>query len=152
MRKGSIVAALITFAIGLFLVVQSNKLPAGFSGALGADIFPRWLGVGIMLLSLVQLLSEFVPSLRSPGSIAWPEGRWRNQVVCVGTSTFVYLCSLDILGFSLATLLIVAALVRILGGYRWLPTLGIAVLSAALCTVIFKFWLEVQLPGGLLGI
>lgn len=151
MRQGNIVSALITFALGLFIVIQSNKLPAGFAGTLGADVFPRWLGTGIMALSIFQVISEFFPKLKSSGPIAWPQGKWRNQVLYVAMSIIIYLSVLDIVGFSLGTFLLVAALVRIFGQYRWLTILGVALFSATLCTTVFKIGLEVQLPNGLLG-
>ena len=152
MRQGTIVSALVTFAVGLFLVIQAGELPAGFSGTLGADVFPRWLGIGIMALSLIQIIFEFFPKLRSQGGIAWPEAKWGKQVIYVALAIIVYLAALDFLGFSLGTFLLTVFLIRILGQYKWLTILGVSLLSTALCTTVFKIWLDVQLPGGLLGL
>lgn len=152
MRNGNIVAAFVTMLLGIFIVSHASQLPAGFGNSIGPGVFPRWLGLIIAGLSVIQIIMEFFPNLRSSGQIAWPEGKWKKQVLSVCLAVFLYLLSLDIVGFTIGTFLLVVAMIRILGQYGWIKVLALAVFSAALCTTIFQVWLEVHLPTGLLGI
>jgi hypothetical protein len=61
-----------------------------------------------------------------------------------------YALTLESLGFIVATIVSVAAILRFAERYSWLVTLGIAAGAAAACHVLFGIWLGAILPAGTL--
>jgi Tripartite tricarboxylate transporter TctB family len=58
--------------------------------------------------------------------------------------------TLQSLGFVVATIVSVAAILRFAERYSWVATLAIAIGAAAACHVLFERWLGAILPSGAL--
>jgi hypothetical protein len=61
-----------------------------------------------------------------------------------------YALTLQSLGFVVATIVSVAAILRFAERYSWTVTLAIAIGAAAACHVLFERWLGAILPSGTL--
>lgn len=151
MRAGNVIASLLTIGLGLFMVMEAGKMNIGFTGELHAGVFPRLLGIGFMLLGALQFLQECRSTASSQGTIPWPAGEYRRRVVAIGTAVLAYLVILPWLGFALTTFLFTVFSIKILGTYQWLLPIAVALLTAGLSTLVFQIWLDLRLPGGLLG-
>lgn len=151
MRTGNMVAALATVVLGLFMAIEAGNMNIGFTGGLHAGIFPRLLGFGLGLLGVIQLLQELRLASAGGGGIAWPQGRYRRQLLAVSAAVIGYLLAITWLGFAVTTWVFSLAVIRVLGDYRW-PMVGFAALvTAGLSTLVFQVLLDLKLPGGWLG-
>lgn len=151
MRSANIVAAIVTLALGVFMVFEAGRMHSGFGGGLNPGVFPRLLGSGLVVLSVIQLAAEFVPRFASIGGAGWPRGKDGVRVLLVGAALITYLVAMEYIGFTVATFLLVLFLVHLLGSFKWPVKLAAAVFSTALCTTVFQYWLDLKLPGGFLG-
>jgi putative tricarboxylic transport membrane protein len=150
MRTANLVAALLTVALGLFMVAEAGKMNTGFTAGLHAGIFPRLLGLGLALLGSFQLVQQLRPAADHT-RISWPNGRYRWQLLVISSAVIGYLVAIPLLGFALTTLLFSLIVIRVLGDYRWPTIAGAAFLTAGISTVVFQVWLDLKLPGGWLG-
>jgi len=64
----------------------------------------------------------------------------------------LYAISIDWLGFLTVTLLVLFTLFKAIGELSIKVSLGGAILTAAVAYLLFKVWLNVQLPVGPLGV
>lgn len=151
MRAGNFVAALLTIGLGLFMVIEAGKMNIGFTGELHAGIFPRLVGIGFLLLGTLQLFQECRSVTSSQGRIPWPAGEYRQRAAAIGSAILVYLLALPWLGFGLTTFLFTVFCMKVLGNYQWALPVAIALLTSGLSTLVFQVWLDLRLPGGLLG-
>ncbi|HEY8370646.1 MAG TPA: tripartite tricarboxylate transporter TctB family protein [Thermodesulfobacteriota bacterium] len=147
MRRAETVAALATLAFGTFVVVQARALEDPGLDAIGPGAFPAVLGLVIAACGVVLLVQALAPRRREAEGDAEPPTRF--GVLAVALALLVaYARSLEWIGFSLATVLFVAACLALLGvrSLARLVVTGIAVSLAV--TVVFGRLLGVDLPAG----
>lgn len=65
---------------------------------------------------------------------------------------FVYILTVRWVGYPVATVLFLTALLRFTGNVRWPLGIILGLLVAASTFFIFKIWLNMPLPTGLIGI
>jgi hypothetical protein len=99
----------------------------------------------------------FIKSTCSPPSVARePLGGdkrlWHNKSVATVVIMFLYAITIDWLGFLTVTLVILFILYKAVGHLSLKVSLGGAILTAAIAYLLFKVWLNVQLPVGPLGV
>jgi len=92
-----------------------------------------------------------VPTPGTPGETNEPEGLWPGRVgaVRVASVTVVLLAVaylLDLVGFQLTMLAMVAVLLRTLGRQRILVTAAVSIVASFAVYFVFARWLGVQLP------
>ena len=152
MRKGNIVSSLIIIALGVFMIMEARNMHSGFGGGLSPGVFPTLIGYAFAVLGAIQLAWEFIPRFKSQDEVNWPEGEWRKKVLCMMGGILVYMSIIEVVGFALATLLLVIWALKILGSYKWQVNIGLGVLVAGICTLVFQVLLDVNLPVGWFGI
>ena len=152
MRKGNIGSSLIIIALGIFMIMEARNMHSGFGGGLSPGVFPTLIGYAFAVLAAIQLVWEFIPRLQSQEKANWPEGEWRRKVLCMMGGIVVYMSIIEEVGFALATLLLVIWSIKILGSYKWQVNIGLGVLVAGVCTLVFQVLLDVKLPVGWFGI
>ena len=152
MRKGNIVSSLIIIALGVFMIMEARNMHSGFGGGLSPGVFPTLIGYAFAVLGAIQLAWEFVPRLKSQEEVNWPEGEWRKKVLYMMGGILVYMSIIEVVGFGLATLLLVIWALKVLSSYKWRVKIGLGVLVAGVCTLVFQFLLDVKLPVGWFGI
>lgn len=151
MRSGNIVAALLTAALGLFMVAEAGKMNTGFKAGLHAGVFPSLLGLGLTFLGACQLMLALRPAVAGQVRISWPCGRYRRQLLVIAAAIIGYLAALPWAGFALTTLIFSLLVIRVLGDYSWPVSAGAALLMASMSTLVFQVWLDLKLPAGWLG-
>ena len=152
MRKGNIGSSLIIIALGIFMIMEARNMHSGFGGGLSPGVFPTLIGYAFAVLGAIQLAWEFVPRLKSQEEVNWPEGEWRKKVLYMMGGILVYMSIIEVVGFGLATLLLVIWALKVLSSYKWRVKIGLGVLVAGVCTLVFQFLLDVKLPVGWFGI
>jgi hypothetical protein len=112
----------------------------------GARLLPAVLGLALGLLGAAHLAG---PALDPP---AWPDAEGRRRLLLVAIVLAFYVFGLPTLGFPAATALFVLVLLRALPRYSWVKAGLVAGAIALGSQLVFRRWLGLPLPSGLLGL
>jgi hypothetical protein len=113
----------------------------------GARLLPL-----LVALALLALGAAHVATRRAavPSGVA-DAGRDTRRVVLVVATLAAYVLAMPSVGFPAATATLVFVLVRALGGYRWWASAALGLAAAVVSHVVFRVWLGMPLPDGLLA-
>lgn len=124
-------------------------LPFGSAARPGPGIFPVGVGVVLVVASIVVLLERRDPEQgEQEARVELPGGRNLYRLIGLFVMFTVYAILAPILGFAIATFIVVSAMVRILSSKGWLWCVAIGAGVAVLAHVTFVEWLRVTLPSG----
>jgi putative tricarboxylic transport membrane protein len=156
-RRRDLGAAAVLLAFGLFAVIQARGLRFGTVVAPGPGFFPLCLAATLGLTSLALFVSAWrgqgapggAPG--APGDAVASDARG-PRFAMIGTlaALLVYALVLERLGFLLATFGLLVFLFKALQRQSWPVAVGGAIATALVSYLVFKIWLGVNLPGGLL--
>lgn len=148
MRRRDLGAAAVLLAFGLFAVTQARGLRFGTLAVPGPGFFPLCLAAALCLTSLALLVSAWrgVPGESAASVVVG------SRFAMAGTLTalFVYALVLEWAGFLLATCALLLFFFKALQRQSWVVAVGGAVATSVVSHLVFKVWLGVNLPGGLL--
>jgi len=136
--------ALILF--GLFIVITATLIPnPHLENDVGPRMFPYIAGIGLIICGVgvtLQKAEESKPYLTSEG--------WKRLMVMAGVVVLYAIC-LSILGFLIATPIILYISIRILGmnPKAYFKTATVSVCVTAVVYVVFEKLLTVMLPSGM---
>jgi putative tricarboxylic transport membrane protein len=140
-------SALFWLAIAVFVCLEGfTHLKLGNLRSPGPGFFPFWGGLLLGALSLILLVRSLRVRERF-GSVAIP---WPALLLVLG-ALLGYLLFLETVGFVTVTFLFLLVLFRF-GKTGWIKSGGWAVIATTVAYVLFRFWLQVQLPRGPLGL
>ena len=145
MREGG--AAVVLLAFGLFALSQALRLRFGSVAAPGPGFFPVCLAVAVCLASAGLLVRAW----RMAPSDTTAAARAVRSSTVVGTlgALLVYALVLEQLGFLLATFALLLFFFKALQRQRWTVAVGGSVVTSLVTYLVFRVWLGVNLPGGL---
>jgi putative tricarboxylic transport membrane protein len=149
-RRRDLGAAAVLLAFGLLAVTQACGLRFGTIVAPGPGFFPLCLAVAFSLVSLGLL----VRAVRMPAGEARASGgdaAGRAKVVGTLGGLMVYALVLELVGFLVATFALLLFFFTALQRQRWFVALGGSLVTAVATYLVFKVWLGVNLPSGLLS-
>jgi hypothetical protein len=133
----------VLIALGAMSVFEALRVRDDW---LGARLAPAAVGVALALLGVAHLLR---PGLERP---AWPDPAGRGRVLFVFGALVLYVAGLPFLGFLPASALFILVLLRALGTFSWAATIGLAAAIAIASHLVFRRWLGMPLPPGILGL
>ena len=146
MKASDIGSSIFLMALAGFMVWQSEKLSLGRPLAPGPGFFPFCLG--LLLIGIALII--FVQGLRgSPG--VRETGLKRGRVVLALAALFAYQFLLEPLGYLLSTFLLMFLFLKMMAKKAWWFVPAVACLISLSSYILFKIWLKVFLPSGLLG-
>ena len=136
---GLVCAASFRMGIGSFQVPGPGLLPLLAAGAVG-------------LLALLLIVTGTLKKEKG-GRIGelWTGTTWK-KVVLVSASLLIYALVLTRLGFLIGTFGLMTLLFGVLGRSRWWIRVIVALVTVLAAYALFRVWLDVQLPKGLLGL
>jgi putative tricarboxylic transport membrane protein len=148
-RRRDLAAAAVLLAFGLFATIQALSLRFGTVAAPGPGFFPLCLAMALCLagLGLIVEALRTVPA-EAVGSSA---GARHFAVAATLVSLLIYALVLEWLGFLLSTFGLLLFFFRTLQRQSWLVVVTGSLATSLLSYLVFKTWLGVNLPGGLLG-
>jgi len=147
------VGGLILFLFGTGTTLLALQLPIGSFRAPGSGLFPLILGVALMGLAAAHLLQLRLAARGAAPAPAPAGGRGSlSRVLAFVAAVAAATALLGPLGYPLVSLLLLAALLRILGLRPWWTAVAIALGTAAAAYVLFVRWLQIPLPRGWLGL
>nr|PZN81366.1 MAG: hypothetical protein DIU57_13570 [Pseudomonadota bacterium] len=147
------VIGLIVTALSLGLLVQSLSLPQLPLTPIGPGFYPR-IVLGLLALAGVVLFIQDVMANRAEsstdGEVQSPPGFWRVPLLFGIVAAYIFL--LPILGYRLATILFVLALMPAIEWpttiRAWATVIAISVATSLVSHLAFERYLLVLLPRG----
>ncbi len=132
------------FGLSLLVVWESLRVELGTLSEPGSGFLPFCVGLALCALSIVLIYRGWkVREARKPHSL---------RVVLALVSLFVFSLVLDILGFVVATFLLVGTLFHLGQPRRWWILIGMSALVTLAAYVVFGVFLGVYFPRGFLGL
>jgi len=130
------------------VVVIVGSIRAGINwGAEGprAGFFPFYIGLFILLSSMVNLFSAFFDLPRDQVFAEWGQ---LKRVVSVIIPTAVFVTVIPIIGIYISSMMLIALFMRWLGKYRWLVIAAVSIGVPLVTFIVFETWFLVPLPKG----
>lgn len=153
MRRYDLISSLVFLVLGVVIAASAVRINVGTFREPGSGLFPLITGIlmsviagGIFVNSCLQSLS----ATRHP--LGKDKRLWHNKSVATVVIMLLYAVAIEWLGFLTVTLVILFVLFKMVGELSARASLGGAVLAAAAAYLVFKVWLNVQLPVGPLGL
>ena len=153
MKKGDLIYSAIGMGLSLWLILESQKFAYASKFGIGPGFFPFWLGIILAAFSLFRFILCFKEKYdaeeikpRLPG---W-RALGRLGLIMLIMAGFALVMSS--LGFIVTVFLFVSVILFTLEGDSFLKSIFYGVMFSAAVFLIFRYWLEVDLPSGLLGI
>jgi len=165
------IEGLVIFIVAIGYLWEAENVPSFYQmpGVPGPTTFPWVLGVVFALSGLWLAIAPMslvaarraraagrgaAPSSTapvpppSPGVLTTIAGDW--HFYCMWAAILAYLCSMPTIGFPVATGVLLAAFIALLGERRWALVAGLAVGITAVIYLLFSMGLHVRLPLGVL--
>jgi putative tricarboxylic transport membrane protein len=152
MRKGDRAFGLICLAVSIWLLIEASRFDylTEFTPGPGFALF--WLGI---ILGLFSLYMIFNASRRKGGKEddkrILPERKSLQRIGLIFLILTAFTVLLMPLGFLLSTWALVFALLYLLEGYSISKSIFYSILFSGISFLIFQYWMETELPKGLLG-
>jgi putative tricarboxylic transport membrane protein len=153
MRRYDTWAAVFLSAVGVLATVEARKLNPGEFGRPGPGFFPFYLALIFTIVSLA-LIFQFLRSAASEQAAAQRFTRTgrAEKVLATLAGLIVYAFVLEWLGFLLSTLILMLFLFKAIDPLAWPAAIGGSLATSLVSYVVFKIWLQIALPAGLLGL
>jgi putative tricarboxylic transport membrane protein len=153
MRRYQISSAGFLLLLGAFFCFEARTLAIGRIVQPGPGFFPFWLGLALVILSLALIGKGFHERIEaaSVSQGLWKGLRWEKVIFSLG-ALLLYAFFLESLGYILSTFLLMFFLFRTIEAQRWPVVILGSVITSFVTYILFRLWLQVQLPMGLWGI
>ena len=151
MRRSEFFGSIFLLIFSLFVCREAYKLSLGPPGAPGPGLVPFLLGTILFVLSSIYFFKTLRALRQEQEIYLWRGLRWR-KVILVYAILFSYALLLEKGGFLLCTFLFLMSLFQWVDKQRWYWVYGGSLAITLLCYAVFKIWLKIQLPVGLLRI
>lgn len=150
MNKAETLAGVLFAALGIFMLVESFKVPYLIEGVPGPSFLPRWIAFGLVATGVVLALRTAFPRFAKVDPPEWPAARgWARVALMLGALTVSFI-ALETLGFLVTTTAFIAVVIYGLGVRSWLMIASVPLLAALVLYAVFAVWLQVPLPKGIL--
>ena len=147
-RSARLVGFTVLGALGVYALIVAINLGLWRGRSPGEGLFPFITAAGMIVFSIAGATI----ALRAPRD-ATQDAPERTQAWRMGfyvAALLFYALMLESLGFIVATIVSVAAILRFAERYSWIASLALAIGAAAACHVLFGLWLGAILPTGTL--
>jgi putative tricarboxylic transport membrane protein len=144
---GDLVENLVWIALAVGVSVNGIRLGLWTPAGPGSGFMPFLAAVMIAAISLTRL----VVTPKRPRGPFWPDpGGAKRVILCVGALSAMA-ALMPVLGFFVASLLVMGFLMRLTSTYRLPAVIALAVFSSLVIYGLFHSLLGVQLPRGIVG-
>jgi putative tricarboxylic transport membrane protein len=150
-RHRELLISMIWLAISIAICIGSVRLDLGRLSVPGPGFFSFLCGavMGIMALVIfVQAIRSQSDDLAKP-IISNPRGFLKMTYGFI--ALVLYAVVMEYIGFALSTVLFMGFFLRVVVAQKWRVVFACSIIPTICAYLIFKSWLDVQLPGGFLG-
>ncbi len=153
MKKADQWSGILLLVIAGFICWGSLSLSYGHIHNPGPGFYPFWLGIilGAMAMGLVLKTTRQKEGARALRAILSEKVRWQ-KVLWVLIALVLYGCLMNIFGFLIVTLFLMAFLLRFIEPQPWKSVIGWTLIGSLGCYLVFEVWMKLRLPKGFLGI
>jgi putative tricarboxylic transport membrane protein len=153
MKKGDRVFGLVCLGVSIWLLIEASRFDYLTEFTPGPGFAPFWVGVILGLFSLYLILNA---SRRKGGKEdekrILPERKSLQRIGLIFLILTAFSILLMPLGFLLSTWALIFALLYLLEGYALFKSIFYSLLFSGISFLIFQYWMETELPKGLLGL
>jgi hypothetical protein len=149
LKKIDIVAALILLGLSTLVVTETWDLPYWARFTPGPAFAAIWVAAAGFLIGLTLL----VQALRSTSSepVGWPDRTGARQVTLGAAALWILLVMIPWLGTGVAGLIFVAFFLLAVARRPLIPSLFTSVFTVVMIETVFRVWLNINLPQGVIG-
>ena len=151
MKRSNIIIAITLLGLSGYVLIESMRLGFGGLRTPQAGFFPTILSAVLAVLSLVLLGQATKEKEERASPFRLGPASWRRIALAVGV-LLSFGFSVDFLGYSLSSFLLIAILLRAIEPMRWSLIIIIALSTAVISFGIFGWLLQTPLPTGIFGI
>ncbi len=153
MRRYDLISSLAFVICGVAIAAGSLPINVGTFRDPGPGLFPFITGILMCLIAGGVFAFSWLQSGSAAGEAPRADKRlWHVKSVTTVAILLIYAIAFEWLGFATDTFLVLLILFKAIGGLSLRASLGGAILTAAIVYLVFKVWLNVQLPAGPLGL
>ncbi len=150
-RERDRISSLVWLVLALGICIGSFKLSLGAIHRPGPGFFSFLAGAILGILSfLVFIQQSFKGHPADERKCFWPNPQRSLKMTFVIIALILYAIGMNYLGFFISTLLFLGFLMGGVESQRWMVVLTWSILTTVFSYVIFQYWLNVQLPRGIL--
>jgi len=149
-KRYDLISGLFWFLCSALMIIGSFHLPLGTMGNPGPGFVPLFVGIMLGIISLAIFIYALIQGPSGRKAFWLNKEKWPKVVTTV-LMILIYTIAFSHLGFFFSTLLLMVFLFKAIGGINWKASLAGAILTSSCFYLVFKVWLKVQFPGGLLG-
>lgn len=146
-RIGRAAAGALGLIFAVVYLVEGRNLALGRMGAPGPGVFPLVVGILFALVSIAVIADALLT--RRAGRTAFPEGQNLRRIALVFGIFVAYVSLLTVLGFLIATAVLVTLYTRLASKVSWLWAAASGVGVTFAVWMVFAFFLGVRLPAGI---
>ncbi len=139
----------IWLALGSAIAIEALRLGIGRLHFPGVGLLAFIIGVSLGLCGLFLMISAALQG--EEGDKLWSGQNWK-KVILLSVALFAYTIFMELLGFLLATFLLVFILFKMTAPKRWFSPLVSSAAVVFSCYLVFFVWLKILLPKGIFGI
>ena len=152
MHRYQIGSAIFLLFVGCFFAIEGQTLKLGKIVKPEPGFFPFWLGIGLIILSLALIFQSMRGRINTGAAQPlWKGIRWQKVIFLLAV-LLLYSIFLERLGYILATFILMFFMFRAVEAQKWPIVILGSVVTSLFTYVLFRLWLQVQLPVGLWGI
>lgn len=136
------------FLLSLVICIEAYKLGLGSLNAPKPGFFPFITGMLLGALSLLRFAVTLMPRNKAQGfkiSINW------KKSISLLAALLAYAFLMNHLGYFVSTFILIVFLLKVIEPKPWWTAFAGGLGIAFFTHVIFRIWLQVQLPRGFLG-
>lgn len=152
MKRVDQITSILLLLGSAYYIFEALKMPLIAGKAPGSGWLPLILGIIMLLLAGLLLVAASRRPATADSPVSWPTGTGLVNNVAILGSLAVSAAILPALGYLLATFAFLLVLLLILGRYSWWFATLTASISTAVLYWVFKIWLGIPLPTGLVNI
>ena len=140
------VSGLVVAGLGVAACILARSLPAQTGFGLGPAFLPFWTGI---VLAACGLWLCARPD--ADPDVSWPAFRGFARAAAGLVLLLLYALALQPLGYLISTAIFLVITILLLEPVRPTSALVVGIGSAAFLFLVFRVWLRIPLPGGVLG-
>jgi putative tricarboxylic transport membrane protein len=151
MKRYQIGSAVFLLLFGVIICWEARNLDMGRIVKPGPGFFPFWLGSSLILIAVALIIQHRRTNPEEAAQGLWKGRQWKKIIYMLG-ALLLYAFFLEFLGYLIATFFLMFFLFRSVEKQKWLVVIFGSIISSLTTYLLFKVWLQVQLPMGLWGI
>jgi len=149
------VGSIFWLAVGIYTASHAYQLGLGRFRHPGPGFIFFLASLFLIILGAIDLTRTFFGEPKKKEEKGeqhiWEGVRWQKVLfVLIGVSIYIYF--LELAGFWVSTFLLMLFLYKVVEATRWWIAILSSFITILLSYVIFKVWLDVQFPAGILGL